>query len=95
MALAEYSASLVVLARRCILDVCTTLGKVLIATLAVFMTAPRPVAIPHPSKHVVPRGASLLILATLTSWHTVYSEKVEVPICKAGRVRAWLQLFEM
>lgn len=54
-------------------------------TLAVFMTAPRPVAIPQPSRETGSRGASLLILAQLTSWMTVYSENVEVPICNAAR----------
>ena len=36
-------------------------------TLAVFMTAPKPVAMPQPRRQTDLRGASLLILATLTS----------------------------
>lgn len=36
-------------------------------TLAVFITAPKPVAMPQPKRQTDLRGASLLILATLTS----------------------------
>ncbi len=50
-------------------------------TLAVLRTAPRPVETPQPSRQALSNGALLSILATLTSWTTVYSEKVDVPIC--------------
>ena len=51
-------------------------------TLAVLSTAPRPVVTPQPSRQTLPMSARLSILATLTSCTTVYSEKVDVPICK-------------
>ena len=50
------------------------------STLAVFHTAPHPVAMPHPSNATLSSGAEGLILATLTSCTTVYSEKLEMPM---------------
>lgn len=54
--------------------------------LAVLRTAPSPVVTPQPSRQTLSRGASLVILATLTSCTTVYSVKVDVPICMQCRV---------
>lgn len=50
------------------------------STLAVFCTAPQPVASPHPSRLTLSSGASPRILATLSSCSTVYCEKVDVPM---------------
>ena len=55
--------------------------------LAVLSTAPMPVVTPQPSRQTTSRGAASSILATLSSWTTVYSEKVDVPICALPRQR--------
>ena len=48
------------------------------------VTAPMPVATPQPSRQILSSGAALSTLATLSQCRTVYSEKVEVPICMPG-----------
>ena len=60
-------------------DLC--LGLALLPTFAVLRTAPSPVVTPQPRRQTTSRGAFSSILATLSSCTTVYSAKVDVPIC--------------
>jgi hypothetical protein len=50
------------------------------STLQVFQTAPNPVLIPQPNRHIFSNGAFLSILAHEISAKTVYSDMVEQPM---------------
>ncbi len=50
------------------------------STLAVFLTAPKPVVTPQPKRATLSKGARSSILTTLISLTTVYSLNVLVPI---------------
>jgi hypothetical protein len=50
------------------------------STLQVFQTAPNPVLMPQPNKHIFSNGAFLSILAHEISAKTVYSDMVEQPM---------------
>lgn len=57
-----------------------TATVLLTSTLQVFHTAPNPVDIPHPKRHIFFRSALGSILAHEISANTVYSDMVEQPI---------------
>eukprot|EP00977_Amphora_coffeiformis_P018054 scaffold6121_cov170-Amphora_coffeaeformis.AAC.4 len=57
-----------------------TATVLLTSTLQVFHTAPKPVEIPHPKRHIFFKSAAGSILAHEISAKTVYSDMVEQPI---------------